>query len=801
MKVDGSLRSLVQGVSQQPPRTRLPGQCTAQDNCSSNPVDGLTRRPPLDSVASLLTGTDAQFYYVDHGNNNEFIVVALEDDLRVFDLEGNEKTVTEDTAGDFTYLDGSPLAFTTLDNQTFIANKGVTVEMATATKSFRDYGSLVYLLGGNYARTYAVTVTWKEVGTGTERTITASFTTPNGSDAAHAAQITTDYIATQLKSQLDGTSTHSFNSTFTTTRAGDVLWITWDDTRTDTFTVTVDDGTGGTVMVAVNNQVRDISKLPRYAPHGYHVTVSGDGNAAQDDWYLQFQVTPDDAGAQPNVGAGFGKAGTWVETVKNKIPFELDVTTMPYILTYDVDTDGFTFGPGEWKGRQVGDEDSNADPTFVGNTIQDLGYFQGRLVVLSGPAVIMSRTNKPLDFWIESATTQSDSDAIDIESTAKGASTMLRVIPHNRDLVVFSKNAQFIVFGRNSLTPMNAALVLTTTFEAELAAAPVPAGRNIFFAINYGAFTGIREFYTEGSQDINDSRPITQHVLKYIEGKVRHMASTSNFDNLIVQAASDTILYNYEYIWVEDRKAQSSWSRWILPNPVHYFFFVESVIYVISQIDGNYVLEKIDRDIQNDPGLTYQTKLDRKVIVDNVNDTITDLLDNMPDIDDMLFIQGDNCPNPGMRILVDSYDSENNIITLSEDMDGGSVICGQRYRSSYKPTMPFVKDQDGVKVGTGRLVVSKFFVNVRDTGNIEARITGKYKPPVDLHMSGRKVGDPNSVVGQAAIVTDSHVIPFRDNADYAELEIWTDSHLPMTLMDLEWIGQYTKRGQRITQGD
>jgi hypothetical protein len=412
----------------------------------------------------------------------------------------------------------------------------------------------------------------------------------------------------------------------------------------------------------------------------------------------------------------------------------------------------------------------------------------------------MSRTNKPLDFWIETATGQTDTDAIDIESTAKGVSKMLRVLPHNRDLVVFADNAQFIVFGRNSLTPSNSSLVLTTAFESNLDAAPVPAGRNIFFGINYGNFTGIREFYTEGSQDINDSRPITQHVLKYINGRVRHMASTSNFDTLLVQAGSDTTIYSYEYIWVDDQKLQSSWSKWELPNEVVYFFFVESIIYIVSRIEDDFILEKLDLDMQNDPGLTYQVKLDRKIIAEAVDTEIVDLLPNMPDIDDMLFVQGEDCPHPGLRVLVEDYDAGTNTITFATDMEGGNVICGQKYRSSYKPTMPFVRDADGQKVTTGKLVISKFDISTKDTGILETIKSTPYTDDVQMRFTGRIVGNPSTVVGEAAITDEIHTLPIRDNADYAEVELFTDSHLPLTMLDIEWVGQYTKRGKRITQG-
>lgn len=799
MRVDGSLKSLIQGVSQQPSRTRLPGQCTLQENMSSNPVEGLSRRPAIDWIDDLFTETDpVQFYYLKQGSN-DYIVAATIGSLRVFELDGTEVTLTEEDDA-FDYLDGGALAFTTLEDTTYIANTSVTCEMDAELPTFIDYGPIVYVRGGNYGTTYKITVNWKDAGPGgTARSISVSTTT----STTDMSTIQTVAIATALKSALDAVTTNSFNTTFDVFREEDVLYIQWKPAtlREDHFTVVASDSAGNNNMIACNNEIKLVSQLPRFAPHGYFVRVVGDGSQDEDDYYLEFSVTPDDQGVTPALGAGFGKAGIWIETVKNKIPYLLDWTTMPHVLTYDEDTNEFTFSRGMWGDRIVGDEDSNPDPSFIGRQINDLGYFQGRLVVLAGPAVVMSRTNKPLEFWVESSVLQADSDPIDVQSTAKGVSKMLKGVPHNRDFVVFADNAQFIIFGRNALTPQNSSLVLTTSFEANLTAAPVSAGRNIFFAINYGNFTGIREFYTEGAADINDSRAITQHVLKYIEGGVSHMASTSNFDTLLVQAEDKTKLYVYEYIWLDDRKAQSSWSRWTLPSEVQYFFFIESDIYIISKISNNYVLEKLDLNAQFDTSMEYQVKLDRKVYHENVDFTITNPIPHKTNLTGVVFVQGEGCPYPGMRASVASFNSGTNTVTFTDDMEGGTVIAGLSYRSAYRPSMPLVKDQDGVKIGTGRLVVSKLFVNCRESGEMDAKIISPYRDDQVMHFSGRVVGSPISLIGEPAIVDTTYTISFRDNVDNGEIELYTESHTPLTIMDIEWVGQYTKRGQRVTQGE
>lgn len=797
-KVDGSLRSLIQGVSQQPARTRLPGQCTAQDNMSSNPVTGLTRRPAMQEIATLFsTASAVQFYDFELGDTNamRFVLAATPGNMRIFDLDGNEMTVNNLNSA-FNYLDGGNLAFTTLDDITYVANRSKVVAMDSGTQSYIKTGSFVYLLGGQYGRIYQINVIWSG------GTISVSWTAPDGGSASHSTQITTTNIAAQLASALLANAT--FVANFTVGRADDVLYIKKTSSPTSQpFSVTVQDGDGGTNMLVINNSIKNAADLPRFAVQGYVVKVSGDAQADADDWYVQFIPDRDSAGNLPGLGNGFGRPGVWAECVAPDIPFALDKTTTPHVLTYDENTDQFNFDLGDWADREAGDEESNKAPTFVGRTIEDLAYFQSRLVMLSGPATIMSRTDKPLNFWLNSATILADTDRIDIQSTAKGVRSMLRSIPFNRDLVVFANKGQFIVLGRNQLTPKNASLILTTSFEADMTASPVPAGQNIFFGFKFGKFTGIREFFTESTIDANNARPITQHVNKYLEGNVRTLTSTSNFDILLVQTSiSQAIMYVYEYTWLDEKKVQSSWSRWLMSDDVVYSFITESVINIVTRRNNNYILNRIDLDLQNDPALDYSVRLDRKIFLDNVNTTVVApyLVKPANTPDSIIFIQGEGCPNPGMRVWVDSYNAGTDTYTFDRDMEGGTVIAGITYRSSYVPTNPDVKDQDGVRISTGKLKVSKFIVACKETGKMFARIFSKYFDDREVEFTARIVGDPETYVGEAAIIDNNYIVPFRENVDNAELELYSESHLPMTFTDIQWKGQYTKKGQRIATG-
>lgn len=791
MKVDGSISSLIQGVSQQPQRERLPGQCTLQENFSSDPVNGLTRRAPTAHIAKLITGMpDYTFTDYNGGSLGRFVIAFKTGDLRVFDLDGTEYTVTIASGG--AYLSSTQMQFIGIDENIYVVNTEQVVAMQNTSKSYYDNVGLTYVLGANYSRTYQITVKWGA------NTVVASYQTPNGSVATHAAFLDTSSIMTQLVSGTTGlTASATFNANFDYGQVGDIVWIKPKvGSGITSFSMEVIDGDGGNNLKAFVNNTDDVATLPRYAPHRTLVEITGSGSADQDNWYLEFLVNDEIASGSNTMGAGFGKDGKWVETVAPNIEYQLDAATMPHVLTKTGPTT-FTYAEGEWEDREVGDDLTNPLPSFVDHTISDAGAFQGRLVFLSDVNCIMSRTNKHTNFFSQSATAQLDDDPIDV-SSALGTFQLKRLVPHNRDLVIFSDNAQFIVFGRNALTPKNCSLVLTTEFEADLRAEPVAAGRNIFFAFKYGTFSGVQEFFTEGGEDVNNSRSITQNVLQYISGTPLQMVSTTNFNKMLFRTGmSLKTMFVYEYIWLNDQKVQSSWSTWKFSRDVVYAFFVDNLLYFIVIDDDGYSLQTVDLDDTPDAGVTYRSCLDDKVLATGVNLTFNYPYD-IADLDDYVVVQGEGCPYPGLRAPILSV--VGNTVTLKDDMGGGDVYIGRRYLSRYVPTSPFVKDRENVKIGSGKLTIKQFVLHFDKTGFVRAVITDDYGYSAQVEYQGRVIGYPNNLVGEAAVSDGSFLVPFKKNPDNAQLEIQSDSHLPLSLLELEWSGQWRKKGQRITGG-
>lgn len=186
MKVSGSIASLLQGVSQQTPTDRGPGQHTEQINMLPDPVQGLSRRHGTkfvaesstalspDSFADMVTDTDNWLSF-DYSNANHDYTVLYRAAAQTAGSPLPVLQVYDHTTSSFL-----PLVRNTVDAQldllvsggiSGIANIGKYVFLAgfdtTTTNDTYDavgdasnkYDSVVWIRGGVYSRTYSVQAT------------------------------------------------------------------------------------------------------------------------------------------------------------------------------------------------------------------------------------------------------------------------------------------------------------------------------------------------------------------------------------------------------------------------------------------------------------------------------------------------------------------------------------------------------------------------------------------------------------------------------------------------------------------
>ena len=96
--ISQSIPNLINGVSQQNPVQRNVSQAENQINFQSNIIDGLSKRAGTQFVANILANqaipNNCAVQWINRDANNQYVAIFYNQGVKVFDLDGNEKTVS-----------------------------------------------------------------------------------------------------------------------------------------------------------------------------------------------------------------------------------------------------------------------------------------------------------------------------------------------------------------------------------------------------------------------------------------------------------------------------------------------------------------------------------------------------------------------------------------------------------------------------------------------------------------------------------------------------------------------------------
>ncbi|HCL3314572.1 TPA: hypothetical protein N2A14_002580 [Pseudomonas aeruginosa] len=798
--ISTTIPNLVNGVSQQPYALRLASQCEEQINGYSSVVEGLRKRPGTRHIKKFTgIGSSAYIHTINRDSNERYVVVLQNGSIRVFDLAGNEKTVT--TPNGVSYLSASDPASSfrcmTVADYTFILNKTVTVAKAASTIPARAPEALVWVRQGSYGASYKVYID----GGGPY----ATFTAPDGSQASHVTQVTTDYIAEQLRAQLANLTD------FNISRIGSTLYIT--RKNGGTFSISTDDSIGDNGIKVVKGKIQRFSDLPARAVDGFVVEVTGDQSSSFDNYYVKY-----DASASGTNG------GVWKETAKGGEYDALNALTMPHALVRNSDGT-FTFKPLTWDSRKVGDLDSNPMPSFVDRKIADIFFHRNRLGLIADESIVFSKAGSYFDFFIGTATSVLDDDPIDVSVSHTKVSILRHAIPFNETLLLFSDQTQFQLGAADLLTPNTISVNQTTEYECSLRAKPIGTGRYVYFAVNRGSYTGIREYYLDGNTKAEDAAEITGHVPKYIPGDVFKLAASGNEDVIVaLSAQAPNQIFAYKFYWSDGEKLQASWSRWVFDSgdKILNCDFIESQLYLVIQRADGVHLEVMDLEPgAADDGWDFLVSLDsvttqatfRSITFNQGNaslendDTTTIvlpyLLPSTATLEVICGVGGSRVP--GMKVTpvsigVDAT-SGNTSLVLKGNFIGQPLFIGKVYELRYRFSTLVIKEEaagGGMStVGEGRIQLRKLSLLYNKSGYFRVEVTPFRRDTYRYTFSGRVVGSGKNLIGQVSIEQGKFSLPIMAKNDNVTIEIVNDTFLPCYFLSAEWEAYYTIRSQRL----
>ena len=782
--------NFINGVSQQPYQLRLNSQGQSQENGHSTVYSGLRKRGPTEHLAKISNTplTDCFVHTINRDDIEQYQVILTNGDLKVYDLSGLPRAVsfTDKIYLNTVGLAGSSFALTTVADYTFIVNTSIKVLAGTAAAPARPFDAIVSVKSGNYGKTYAVTI---------NGTVVASYATPDGSVASQSSALATEAIATQL---LAAMVTSGYNTApWSTVRYGPLLYV--QNSSVD-FKITCDDGFNNNAMVAIKGKLQKFSDLPAFPRvDGFTVEIVGDKSSDFDNYWVKF-----DAGANNSVGV-------WRETLQPGTRLGLNPLTLPHQLIRNADG-SFTFQPCTWANRLVGDIASNPDPSFVGRTINDIFFFQNRLGFLSDENFLQSETGKYFNVFRTTVTTLLDSDPVDVNAATDKVAILQHAVSFNKQLLLFSKQQQFIVDSSVLMSPKKVPIRPTTNFVVNCGAKPVTCGRNIYFAADKGSWSAIREYYPETISTVNDASDVTAHVPMYIPADVVKIAAGPAEDVMAILSKGDrTKLFIYKYFFSGTDKLQSSWSTYTFSasGTILNCDFVKSILYVvISRADGVYI-EKLDFAIgAQNTGEPYHVLLDRKVRVPatalsyaaGVTTISLAALGYTPN--DASVYQAVTLGGAGVlagQILPVTWTGAN--ATVPGNVTTSALAFGQAYAFRYTASTFVVSTSQpsGAKIARtdGRTQVRKVTFNYADTGYFQILVTPKFRQTYTYTFSGVYLGTGSAILGTRGLDSDQFSAAVMARNTQVTVAIESLQPMPVSIMSADWEAFFTDRSTNV----
>lgn len=863
-KVSGSYASVIQGVSQQVAQDRRPGQHWDQVNMVSDPVRGLSRRQgsvlehelplvvrnPAYDAATLSDTEDYKELTFFVGPTEYSLLYRTKfrpansqaPALICYNKDTGAFVPVNGVAGSLynTLVNNGASAVVNVGRYVYLAVKGYAPTVVTGSpwaSAPNNQIAAIWIRTGAYSRTYTITL---KTNLGT---LSVSHSTPQSSypgtlDTSDISASDPDYnkLVTDRQSayqtavtQWIGTASAAIQpqaiAVALATALQTAVVSTWGwpansigvshshiavsapggSTIVD---IIIDDGGNGDGAWAAGNEVPEVARLTSRHYVGKVVRIRPKKADQEDAYYMV---------ARPRLEGttGFTEV-TWVETVGTSA-----TPTAGGVFCFAT-VEGGTFHvassapelssatglsvPG-FSPRAVGDSVTSPLPFLFGKQITYMGMIQDRLLIAAGSVLFLSRPGDYLNWWRKSVLTVDDADPIEMFALGAEDDVVTAGVPYDRSIVLFGKRKQYIINGRQNITPQNASVVVMSSYEDATEADPQASGNFVFYGKSRNGFTSLHQIQTGLVAEAPETYEISKQLDTYMEGRPVQILPILAPNTLFIRTTGNRqTIYLYTYMDSPDggQRLFDSWSKWkwhaILGN-----------VLGMTYSDGELVVFTL-RAAPNGANDTWWVCADRF--------TLTTELSQRPYVDSArrwsAYMLGNGSLRPTWATgVANSWAAigrggqrqfmgvpANLLPSLVEQFPGetGNMWVGADYSAlSYVvPTNPYIRDRNDKAIINGRLTINRYSTYLADSGGMIATVTtpgrGEYQV---LDWTGRMVGRPTAEIGIQPIATGAVPVPIGRETREFTYKLQAKKWLPLTITAVEWVGQLFYNQRRV----
>ena len=559
------INSYLGGVSKQSDDKMLPGQVRECYNGFPDATYGLTKRPGFKHIVNLGTGTtydDAKWFYIKRDDDEEYVGAIKGNAISIWNaVTGVACTVTYGT-GAQAYLSGAKTNYKiiTVQDTSIVINSSVTVT-AQAAPTFNPHRvASIEVQYVTSSTTYTVEITING------STQTASYTTPSSADV--------NTILTQLESGINGMS--GDHAQITVTKLANSLELS----SSIAMDIHAQGGLDNKGLTAVEDEVASVGELPVKSVHNRTVKIVNT-NSSADTYWAKF-VAHD----------GVSGEGYWEETRDPGVSPGLDNSTLPHeLINTAVNT--FTFQKITYEDRLVGDDETNAHPSFIDEKITAGFFHNNRLGFLSKDNVIMSQSGDFYNFYFKSAQATIDSDPVDISCSSIKPTALHAALPTAQGVVLFSENQQFLMFAdAGVLTPALATIRALSNYEMDRNIEPVDSGTNLNFITKTPGYSRVFSMVTRGQQDNPQVLDLSRVVKEWVSPDVDQMISSPQNSMIAMAGQSLNEVFIFRYYSDGKENLMEAWTSWLMPGTVQFIATHSDDMYAVTKQGNQFTLSK-----------------------------------------------------------------------------------------------------------------------------------------------------------------------------------------------------------------
>lgn len=847
-KVTGSYESLIKGVSEQVAHQRFPGQSWEQINMVSDPVRGLARRRgsvmvderKIPNMGYTQASLDDASIYAEQSlylGANEYSIMHRRQamvagsqmpPLVVLNKTAGKLLPVSMAADDALMVEYGKSGFnsvTAVGSLVLLAPKNhvctyTSVDQVTTGDAAN--AAVGWVKGGSYSRTY--TLSFKRASDSTVQTV--QYQTPTSyypgildtsdipatidgkpnpdyqklvNDRVYAYQkAVNQWIGTAAAAIQPQAIAASLKAMIDPLLPGGASIIGSTITLHGVTSISCDDGGDGSQFIGVARTVKQSSDLSTIHYTGKVVKIKPT-NGTGKSYYVK-AVAKDTA----TVG--------WTQVIWEECPGILITPVRVCALGAVKDGTFYVASSPErlaalaginvppWAPSSSGDLDSQSLPAFLDREINYMRMFQDRLIIVAGATVFMSRSGDYFNFFRTGALNIQDNDPIEVYALGSEDDVITAGTLLDRNLILFGKQWQYAVPGRDAIVPQNAFVAVQSAYRDSNTCPPESSGNLIFFGQKREGKLTIQQMQTGAYADTLDAFEITQQLNKYLIGEPMQIEAVTSPSALFIRTTAERFgFWVYSYLDAQNNSERlfDSWSKWEFDKEL-------GVIVSMTTKDGDLYVTTLR---QTTTAMWFVT--DRFTLNTDVPDCHIDSQRPYPTMGTVgeainpaafrgaygraagrYWLQGDAMGAGRLQSLREQ-------IGLDQDPH---LLVGTAFDSHIVLTNPYIRDSDGKAILDGRLTLGNMNVTVFESSAMDVSICDLVDAEAtDYKETLRWVArNANGWVLNTQQVADtaSVVVGVYKEVRDCKVKLAGRSWLPLTLSAIEWQGQFfTRRRQ------